>query len=59
MKNGLHRITMAVVFDEAWGVVKAPICDRIMCDKPARPEFGPGNFCSKECMEAQRAYDGE
>ena len=46
-------------FDKAWGVVKAPICDRIMCDKPARPEFGPGNFCSKECMEAQRAYDGE
>ena len=34
------------------------VCDRILCDNFAVDGLGPGNWCSKTCMESQRSYDG-
>ena len=60
-----------MTFEEAWSFVKTRgfdirdhvgegrQCDKIFCENEAVDHLGPGNWCSEECMEAQRAYDGE
>ena len=34
-------------------------CDKMYCENEAADYLGPGNWCSEECRESQRAYDGE